>query len=69
MKTLQELYNWFFLDTTCANIKISNCKKFLRVAPIEKIDNYKRLEVEKGNFAFAEKNTNWETEYFYGLKK
>lgn len=68
MKTLQELYNWFFLDTTCANIKISNCKKFLRVAPIEKVDNYKRLEVEKDNFAFAEKNMDWEIEYFHGLK-
>ena len=68
MKTLQELYNWFFLDTTCANVKISNCKKFLRVAPIEKVDTYKELEIEKDNFAFAEKNIYWEIEYFHGLK-
>lgn len=68
MKTLQELYNWFFLDTTCANVKISNCKKFLRVAPIEKVNTYKELKIEKDNFAFAEKNVDWETEYFHGLK-
>ncbi len=68
MKTLEQLYNWFFLDTTCANAKITNCNKFLRVAPIEKVDTYKALEIEKNNFAFAEKNGNWETEYFHGLK-
>lgn len=68
MKTLQQLYNWFFLDTTCANAQLPNCKKFLRVAPIEKIDRYKKLEIEKNNFAFAEKNANWEIEYFHWLK-
>ena len=68
MKTLEQLYNWFFLDTMCANAKITNCNKFLRVAPIEKVDTYKALEIEKNNFAFAEKNGNWETEYFHGLK-
>ena len=68
MKTLEQLYNWFFLDTTCANAKITNCNKFLWVAPIEKVDTYKTLEIEKNNFAFAEKNGNWEIEYFHGLK-
>ena len=68
MKTLEQLYNWFFLDTTCANAKITNCNKFLRVAPIEKVDTYKTLEIEKDNFAFSEKNGNWEIEYFHGLK-
>ena len=68
MKTLQQLYNWFFLDTTCANIQLSNCKKFLRVAPIEKVDKYKELEIEEDNFAFAEKNWDWNMEYFHGLK-
>lgn len=68
MKTLQQLYKWFFLDTTCANAKIINCNKFLRVAPIEKVDTYKTLEIEKNNFAFSEKNGNWEIEYFHGLK-
>ena len=68
MKTLEQLYNWFFLDTTCANTKITNSNKFLRVAPIEKSDHYKEIEIEESNFAFAEKNGNWEIEYFHGLK-
>ena len=68
MKTIEQLYNWFFLDITCANAKIINCNKFLRVAPIKKSDNYEKLEIEKNNFAFAEKNGNWEIEYFHGLK-
>lgn len=68
MKTLQQLYNWFFLDTTCANAQLSNCKKFLWVAPIKKIDRYKELEIEKDNFTFAEKNGNWVIEYLHGLK-
>lgn len=68
MRALEQLYNWFFLDITCANAKITNCNKFLRVAPIEKVDTYKTLEIEKDNFAFSEKNGNWEIEYFYGLK-
>ena len=69
MKTLEQLYNWFFLDTTCANAKITNCDKFLRVAPIEKTNNYTEIQAEENNFAFAEKNGNWEIEYFHGLKK
>lgn len=68
METLQQLYYWFFLDTTCANTKISNCKKYLRVAPLEKLDHYRDIEIESENFAFAEKNGNWEIEYFHGLK-
>lgn len=68
MKTLEQLYNWFFLDTTCANAKITNCNKFLRVAPIEKVDNYQDLAIEENNFAFAEKNGNWKMEYFHGLR-
>ena len=69
MKTLQELYNWFFLDTTCANAQISNCKKYLRVAPIKKTDKYEWTEINLSDFAFAEKNPQGEIEYFYGLKK
>lgn len=69
MKTLEQLYNWFFLDTTCANAKITNCDKFLRVAPLKKIDNYTEIQIEENNFAFAEKNGNWEIEYFHGLKR
>ena len=69
MKTLEQLYNWFFLDTTCANVRISNCNKFLRVAPLEKVNKYTKIQKEENNFAFAEKNGNWEIEYFYGLEK
>ena len=68
MTTIEQLYNWFFLDTTCANAKITNCNKFLRVAPVEKVDSYQDLVIEKNNFAFAEKNGSWEIEYFHGLK-
>ncbi len=68
MKTLEQLYNWFFLGTTCANAKITNCNKLLRVAPIEKVHSYKDLAIEENNFAFAEKNGNWEIEYFHGLR-
>ena len=68
MKKLEELYNWFFLDTTCANAQISNCKKYLRVAPIKKINKYEWIEIENVDFAFAEKNTHGKIEYFYGLK-
>lgn len=68
MKTLQQLYNWFFLDTTCANAEISNCKKFLRVAPLEKVGCYNWIWIDKKNFVFAEKNYDWEIEYFHGLK-
>ena len=68
MRNLEQLYNWFFLDITCANTKISNCKKFLRVAPIKKIDHYEEIEIEEDNFAFAEKNISWEIKYFHGLK-
>jgi hypothetical protein len=69
MKTLEQLYNWFFLDTTCENTKIANSNKFLRVAPIEKLDHYKEIEIEESNFAFAEKDENWEIQYYHGLKK
>ncbi len=68
MKTLEQLYNWFFLDTTCTNARITNCDKFLRVAPIKKTNHYEEIKIEKDNFAFAEKNWNWEIEYFHGLK-
>ena len=68
MKTIEQFYNGFFLDTTCANTKISNCQKFLRVAPIKKTDHYEEIQIEKDNFAFSEKNRDWEIEYFHGLQ-
>ena len=68
MNTLEQLYNWFFLNTTCANAKITSCDKFLRVAPLEKTDHYTQMQIEEDNFAFTEKNGNWEIEYFHGLK-
>ena len=68
MKTLEQLYNWFFLDTTCANARITSCDKFLRVAPLQKVDYYTGIQIEEDNFAFAEKNENWTIEYFHGLK-
>ena len=68
MKTIEQLYNWFFLDATCANAKVSNCNKFLRVAPIQKANHYTEIQIEEDNFAFAEKNGSWEIEYFHWLK-
>ena len=68
MKTIEQLYRWFFLDTTCANAKISNCQKFLRVAPIKKVDHYTGIEIDDKNFVFAEKNLDWEIEYSHWLK-
>ena len=68
MKTLKQLYNWFFLSPSCENMKISDWKIPLRVAPIKESDKYENLEIEYKHFAFAEKNQNWEIEYFRGLK-
>lgn len=69
MQKLQQLYNWFFLDITCENARITSCDKFLRVAPLERTDHYTEIQIEEDNFAFAEKNGNWDLEYFHGLKK
>lgn len=68
MKTIEQLYNWFFLDTMCANAKITSCDKFLRVAPLKKTDHYTEIQIEEDNFAFAEKNGKWDIEYFHWLK-
>lgn len=68
MKTIENLYNWFFLTKTCANMRISNCTKKLWVAPINKLKSYKPPEINYQYFAFAEKNIHWNMEYFYGLK-
>jgi hypothetical protein len=67
MKTLQELYNWYYLNPEDENSKFSNWKIPLRVAPLKIISKYKKLEVNYNHFAFAEKNKNWEIEYFHGL--
>lgn len=68
MKTLEQLYNGFYLDEKCDNTRISNCKSFLRVAPIKKVNKYENLKIDDKHFAFAEKNQNWKIEYFHGLK-
>ncbi len=68
MKTIEQLYNGFYLSKESANSQISNCQTPLRVAPINKMDNYENLGIDYEHFAFAEKNGNWEIEYFHGLK-
>ena len=68
MKTLEQLYNGFYLNEMCENTRISNWKTPLRVAPIRKVNKYENLEIDYEHFAFAEKNENWEIEYFHGLK-
>ena len=68
MGTIEQLYTGFSLNKECANSQISNCKTSLRVAPIKKVDKYEYLEIDRKHFAFAEKNKNWEIEYFHWLK-
>ena len=68
MKTLQQLYNWFYLNKEFANSQISNCQTPLRVAPIKMLSEYKPLDIDYEHFAFSEKNKHWEIEYYHGLK-
>ena len=68
MKTVNQLYNGFYLNKESANSQISDCQIPLRVAPIKKIDKYSGLEIDYKHFAFAEKNENWKIEYFHWLK-
>ena len=68
MKTIENLYSWFFLTKTCANMAVSNCTKKLWVAPINKLKSYKTPEINDQYFVFAERNTFWNIEYFNWLK-
>ena len=68
MKTLEQLYNGFYLGKESANSQISNWTTPLWIAPLKKLDNYEKLEIDREHFAFAEKNENWKIEYFHGLK-
>jgi hypothetical protein len=68
MKTIEQLYNWFYLDKESLNSQISAWPTPLWVAPISKVNHYENLEIDGEHFAFAEKNENWEIEYFHGLK-
>ena len=69
MKTIDQLYNGFYLNKESANSQISDCQTPLRVAPIKKVNVYESLEIDYEHFSFAEKNKDWELEYFHGLKK
>lgn len=68
MKTIEQLYNWFYLDKESLNSQISAWPTPLWVAPISKVNHYENLKIDDEHFAFAEKNENWEIEYFHGLK-
>ena len=68
MKTIEQLYNGFYLGDKGANSQISSCSTPLRIAPIKKVNKYKQLEIDYQHFAFAEKNKNWKIEYFHGLR-
>ena len=68
METIEQLYNGFYLNKESANSQISNCQATLRIAPIKKVDKYEDLEIDYEHFSFAEKNENWEMEYFHWLK-
>ena len=67
MITIEQYYNWFYLDKESANSKISNCKIPLRIAPIKTVNNYENPKIDNEHFAFAEKNKNWIIEYFHWL--
>lgn len=69
MKALEEYYHWFFLPPYAENYQLASWEKKLRVAPIKKVSQYHPLSIDANNFAFAEKNNNWITEYFHGLKE
>jgi hypothetical protein len=58
MKTIEQLYNGFYLNKVSANSQISRYTTTLRVAPIEKLNNYENLKIDDEHFAFAEKNEN-----------
>ena len=62
MKTIEKLYNGFYLNKECSNTQISDHTNRLRVAPIKKIKEYQNLEIDYEHFAFAEKD-----KYFHGL--
>ena len=68
MKTIEQLYNGFYLKKGSANSQISDCEELLRVAPIKKINNYESIKIDYTHFAFAEKNNKWKIEYFHWLK-
>ena len=68
MKTIEQLYNGFYLDKESLNSQISAWPTPLRVAPIKKADKYESLEIDYEHFSFAEKNENWKIEYFHWLK-
>ena len=68
MKTIEQLYNWFYLTKESPNSQISNWLSSLRVAPIKKLNNYISPQIDYDHFAFAEKNKDWKIEYFHGLK-
>lgn len=69
MDTLVQLYNWFYLDQTCENTKISNCKNNLWVAPIKYQNSHEWLKINDSKYAFAEKNKDGNVEYFHGLNR
>jgi hypothetical protein len=58
MKTIEQLYNGFYLEKKCENTRISDCQIPIRVAPIKEIDKHDGLEIDYEHFAFAEKNEN-----------
>ena len=60
MKTIEQLYNWFYLDKESENSQMSDFQIPLRIAPIKKTNNYENLNIDYEHFAFAEKNENWE---------
>jgi hypothetical protein len=63
MKTIKQLYSWFYLSNESENSQISDRQNSLWVAPIKKTNNYENLEIDYEHFAFSEND-----EYFHWLK-
>ena len=63
MRTIEQLYSWFYLDKESANSQISDWLTPIWVAPIKKVNNLENLNIDYEHFAFAKND-----EYFHWLK-
>lgn len=69
-----DFFTGFFLDQEAENVKITGAEHPLRVAPLRQFQTFQealsflKIQDDPQKPAFAEKNTNGEREYFYGLE-
>jgi len=69
-----DFFTGFFLDQEAENVKITGAEHSLRVAPLRQFQTFQealpflKIQDDPQKPALAEKNTNGEREYFYGLE-